>query len=272
VGGVILLAATAGVSFYGYRQWRAYQAANPDQKPAAPIADGTMPARLSKQARANLGLKSMPVKTTTYWRKIEVPGIVADRPGVSELGVSAPVSGVVTRIFSHPGETIEPNAPLVTLRLTSESLHEAQRELYKSSQEIEIARQQKQRLEGLAETGAIARSRIIEIDNQMQRLDASVKAYRQDLLARGFSDKQIDGVATGEFVKEITIRAPSEKVQPPAEIALVSSPGTQTPAPPFKFEFEDLEVALGQQVEAGQVLCHLADHRSLLIEGRWLLA
>jgi hypothetical protein len=29
-----------------------------------------------------------------------------------------------------------------------------------------------------------------------------------------------------------------------------------------------LEVALGQQAEAGKVLCHLADHRALMIEGR----
>jgi len=37
---------------------------------------------------------------------------------------------------------------------------------------------------------------------------------------------------------------------------------------PFSFELQSLNVELGQQVEAGHVLCHLADHRSLLIEGR----
>jgi hypothetical protein len=36
---------------------------------------------------------------------------------------------------------------------------------------------------------------------------------------------------------------------------------------PFSFELQSLNVELGQQVDAGYVLCHLADHRTLLIEG-----
>jgi biotin carboxyl carrier protein len=271
LAGLAAAALVAAASWYGYRQWRAWQAiaaAEKDTK-AAPIADGNMPARLSAQARKNMGIVAKPVKVTTYWSKIEVPAVVTDRPGVSDLGVSAPVTGVVTRIYSHPGETIEPGAPLVTLRLTSESLHEAQRELYQAAQEIEIAREEKERLTPLAEISAIRRSDMIKIDNQLQRLDASVKAYRQDLLARGLTDAQVDEVAQGRFVKEITVRAPSEKAQPPAEVALVSRSDEETPvSAPFRYEFEELAVALGQQVEAGEVLCHLGDHRSLLIEGR----
>ena len=37
---------------------------------------------------------------------------------------------------------------------------------------------------------------------------------------------------------------------------------------PFAFEVHSLDVELGQHVEAGTVLMHLADHRTLLIEGR----
>lgn len=36
----------------------------------------------------------------------------------------------------------------------------------------------------------------------------------------------------------------------------------------FSFEVHSLDVELGQHVEAGKVLMHLADHRSLFIEGR----
>jgi cobalt-zinc-cadmium efflux system membrane fusion protein len=38
--------------------------------------------------------------------------------------------------------------------------------------------------------------------------------------------------------------------------------------PPFSFEVQSLAVELGQQVSAGEVVCHLADYRSLLIEAR----
>jgi sulfur transfer complex TusBCD TusB component (DsrH family) len=269
---LIVLAVAGGGAFFAYRRWQAGQmsaAASAAEQPAAPIVDGTMPARVSEQARANLGLTARPARPTIYWRKIEVPGVVVDRPGVSDCGVIAPVTGVVTEISSHPGETVEPNARLFKLRLTSESLHTSQRELFKASREIEIARQQKQRLEGLAQSGGIAAARIIEIDNSIQRLDATVQAYRQDLLARGLTEEQVNESATGQFVTEITVRAPPENALQQAELALVSrvADGEST-KPPFKYEFHELAIALGQQAEAGQVLCHLSDHRTLLIEGR----
>jgi len=262
---IILLAGRT----YRQRQARlAKAAAEPATQAAPPVPDGTTPVRISSQARANLGLTAQPVRPTTYWRKIEIPGVVIDRPGISDRGVIAPITGVVTQIHSHPGETVEPNAPLFTLRLTSESLHTSQRELFKAAREIEIARQQRQRLEGLAQSGALSQSRIIEIDNQIQRADVTVEAYRQDLLARGLTSDQIAAAAKGEFMTEIMVRAPEEK----APERLAGAPASDTEddeptTPPFKFEFEELAVALGQQAAAGQVLCHLADHRKLLIEG-----
>jgi membrane fusion protein, heavy metal efflux system len=269
---LIVAAMAIGGAFVAYRQWQARRATDTDTSAKAqtqPIVDGAMPVRISEQARANLGLTAQAIKPTTYWRKIEVPGVVIDRPGVSDRGIIAPVTGVVTTIFSHPGETVDPEAPLFTLRLTSESLHTSQRELFKATREIEIAREQRKRLESLAQEGALAKSRIIEIDNQIQRMDVNVEAYRQDLLARGMSKDQIAAAATGEFVSEITVRAPSEAAMERPEVALISSSQEDEPQQlPFKFEFHDLEVSLGQQAEAGQVLCHLADHRTLLIEGR----
>lgn len=268
---IVTVIAIGGASL-GYRQWRADRAAKiaeSVQVPVTPIVDGSMPVRISPQARANLGLTAQPVKLTSYWRRIEVPGVVIDRPGISNRGVIAPVTGVITQIYSHPGETVEPNAPLFALRLTSESLHTSQREHFKAAREIEIARQQRQRLEGLAQSGALSQSRIIEIDNQIQRADANVEAYRQDLLARGLSKDQIAAVGRGEFVTEILVRAPGEQAMERQPIALVSQDeGEESKQPPFRFEVQQLNIALGQQAEAGQVLCHLADHRTLFIEGR----
>ena len=118
---------------------------------------GTTPVRVSLEARKNLNLVSKPLVLKNYHRKIEVPGLVTDRPGVSDRGVVAPVTGIVTQVHAYPGNYVAPNAPLFTLRLVSESLHTLQLELFKATKEIEISRQQKVRLEGLRKFGRTCR-------------------------------------------------------------------------------------------------------------------
>src|SRR5262245_52126496 len=49
---------------------------------------------LSDQAITNLGIKAVPLASTTYWQSISVPGIVVDRPGLSDRGIVSPVMGV----------------------------------------------------------------------------------------------------------------------------------------------------------------------------------
>ena len=267
---VVVIAVTCGLGAYIYNTWQSRQANSgpADSAKAAPVADGTMPARLSPEARKNLGITSKPLQTTAYWRKVDVPGVITDRPGISDRGVVAPVTGIVTQIHAYPGDTISPNASIFSLRLVSESLHTSQLELFKATKEIEISRQQKQRLEGLSQSGGVAGSRIIDIENQIQRMDVNVQAYRQDLLARGLPQDRIDAAAKGEFVTEIIVRAPGEQALKVAEVALTAAIEREPARLPFSFELQTLKVELGQQVEAGEVLCYLADHRALFIEGR----
>lgn len=266
--GAVLLMGVAGPILY--RAWNTSSQndnASGAKAPASAV-DGTMPARLSQEARKNLGLVAKAVQPTTYYRKIEVPGVLTDRPGVSDRGVVAPVTGIVTQIHAYPGNTVAPNAPLFTLRLVSESLHASQLELFKATKEIEISKQQKQRLEGLAQSGGVAGTRLIEIDNQIQRMGVNVQAYRQDLIARGLPQDRIEAAARGEFVTEILVRAPGEKPTEVAQVAFLEDPEKRQKSSPFSFELQALKVELGQQVDAGTLLCNLADHRALLIEGR----
>jgi cobalt-zinc-cadmium efflux system membrane fusion protein len=264
-----------GIGYYLVSEQRAKRVAaqaDADEHTEESAPDANVPARVGPEARKNLGLVSKSIALTTYHRKIEIPGIVTHRPGVSDRGVVAPVTGIVTRIHAYPGNYVEPDSPLFTLRLVSESLHTSQLELFKATKEIEIARQQKQRLEGLAATGGLAGSRIIEIDNQIQRMDVNVQAYRQALLAKGLPADRIEAAAQGQFVTEILVRAPGEqaaqKAAPSAASAVAVSTLEKSSELPFNFEFQSLEVELGQQVEAGELLCILADYRSLLLEGR----
>ena len=95
---------------------------------------------LTAQAQKNLGLTSKPLKADTFWKTITVPGMVIDRPGFSDRGIVAPVTGIVSRIHRVAGENVKPGTALFTLKLLSESIHLTQSELFKATQDIKLAR------------------------------------------------------------------------------------------------------------------------------------
>ncbi len=220
---------------------------------------------VSEQAQLNLGLAAKPLKPQTYWKVIQVPGMVVDRPGQSDRGVVATATGVISNVFHFPGDTVQPGDPLFTLKLLSESLHLTQSELFKATQDITLAQAQRKRLALVP--GAVPEARVIEVDSQITRLEITVKTYRQELQNRGFGPELIDGIASGKFVNEMTVNVPpllSDAPQVPEASAslapVINSPVT--------YEVQELSVELGQQVQAGQTLCIVANHQKLAIEGR----
>jgi cobalt-zinc-cadmium efflux system membrane fusion protein len=226
--------------------------------------------RLSAQARGNLKLVVKPIKLQTYWRSIDVPGLVIDSPGRSDRGFTAPVAGVVKEIHALPGDTVRPGENLVTLRLVSDSVVTAQTELFKTTRELQFVQEQKNRLGEVNKTGSVPEIKLIEIDSQLRRLKGIIQAYRQDLLARGLTTGQIDGVAEGKFVTEITVIAP----KPPRDSQLLvstartGSSSDPLPGSDLAYEIQEIKVQMGEQVQAGQMLGVLANHQNLLIEGR----
>jgi biotin carboxyl carrier protein len=206
---------------------------------------------LSAQAQKNLRMVAKPLTVQTFWQTLPVPGMIVDRPGHSDRSIVAPLTGIVSRVHRVPGQLVRPGDVLFTLKLLSESIQLTQTDLFKATQDIALAQAQKQRL--LASGGAVPEARIIEVDNQITRQQVAATAYRQELLNRGLSAEQIDAVAAGKFVREIALLAPARSadalVEPLAEV-------------------QELKVELGQQVQAGQTLCLLANHQALAIEGR----
>ena len=77
---------------------------------------------ISPKARKNLGIRSMPVKPTAYWRTLQIPGIIEDRTGLTDRGVTTPLAGVVTQVHAFEGDIIRPGEKLFTIRLVSEYL------------------------------------------------------------------------------------------------------------------------------------------------------
>lgn len=278
---VVVIGVVIGVAYVTQSRWRPLlergrpvtngtKTVDADE-PSADAPDGPVIEKVlvSESAQANLGLTAKLVESQTFWKTIQVPGIVVDRPGQSDRGIVAPATGVVSKVYKFPGESVQPGEILFSLKLLSESLHLTQSELFKATQEITLSQERRTRL-AKAES-AIAEVRVLETDNQIIRLQVAVKAYRQELQSRGFSSKLIDGVANGEFVSElpIVVPEPDTAINPVMDrvAATTSSPVTPNDVAPV-FELQELKVELGQQVQAGQTLCLLANHQKLAIEGR----
>ena len=269
---VVLIAGLAAILFASRSYWSVLlssraTAQKSDDVPVAPIQEAKT-LKMTEQARKNLGLVSKAAKPHVYWRTIEVPGAIVDRPGRSDRGVTSPAVGVVTEVHAFPGDTVKPGDRLFTLRLFSEYLQNTQSELFKATQEIQLITEQYTRLEGFVKSGSVPESKLIELDSQLRRQTTLIQSYRQDLLTRGLTPEQIDQVAEGTFVSTIDVVAPpavnSEKPGEgqPVVLQLIADEA-EGPA----YEVQSLTVELGQQVQAGQLLSTLANHQSLFIEG-----
>ncbi|MFN4261735.1 MAG: efflux RND transporter periplasmic adaptor subunit [Gemmataceae bacterium] len=268
-----VLSATAGTLLWhnGYLTslWR-HGAAEDDEAAAPAPHDEKDSVRLSEQAVQALGVLNQPIRVQPYWKTIEVPGMVVDRPGFSDRGVTAPVAGTVAQVHAFPGDTLRPGDRLFTLRLVSEYVQNAQSELFKTARELQLNREQVQRLSAVVAGGAVSHARLIELENQERRLRAAMQALRHDLLARGLTTPQVDGVQEGQFVTEVTVVAPPPH---PEQATLIAESvdiqlSSLSANPPLTYEVQELRVELGQQVQAGQALAVLANHQALYIEGR----
>lgn len=206
---LLLLTACLGVAVVTRDGWQ--HSLTPTAVAAAPAAATKEPVEileLSPEARRNLGLTVEPLKLQSYWRSIQLPGSIVDRPGRSDRGVTSPAVAVVSEIHAYPGDTIQAGDKLFTLRVFSEYLQSTQTELFKATHETQLIAEQHQRIKVAAEGGAVPAARVIDLENQLRRQKTAIQAFRQDLLTRGFEPAQIDGVAEGRFVSSIDVVAP----------------------------------------------------------------
>lgn len=138
----VSLAVLLGIS--GWWGWRTWQTSTQStEAPAAATVKpplGSVPVRISPQAKANMGLVSAPTKPGAYWRTAEFPAVIVEKPSITSRGVVAPIAGVVSKIHAFPGDTVAANAPLATLRLLSDSVYSSQLELFKATKDSDIIR------------------------------------------------------------------------------------------------------------------------------------
>ena len=211
---------------------------------------------LSEQARRSIGLREGDIALTTFHRTISVPGIVVERRGRSKLTIIAPMTGSVTKIFVTEGEAVAPDQPLFEMRLTHEELVQAQADLLKTAEEVDVVRREIARLEGIGPEGIVAVKTILERKYELQKLEAVRTAQRQSLLLHGLSEPQVEEIQTKRMLLgTLVVRAPGSSGPTPG------SPDAIT------LLVQELAVERGQHVTAGDTLAILADHETLLVEG-----
>ena len=210
---------------------------------------------LSDLARKNLGLKTGVVELTTYVKTVSIPAIVVERPGRSQVEITAPMTGIVTRVHPLEGEAIEPDQPLFDLRLTHEDLVTSQRDFLRSAEELDVVHREIARLESVGE-GVIAGRRLLEHQYEKQKIKAALHAQRQGLLLHGLDDQQIDQILdTRRLLQTLTVAAPSFEDGEHAELEHL-------------FHVQKIRVKRGQYVAAGDSLGLLGDHCLLYVEGQ----
>ena len=238
---------------------------------------------LSSAARSNLGLTGdgiIRVQPGTFERTMVIPAIIAARPGRTMLNVSTPLTGVVEHVHAAVGEAVVPGTLLFKIRLTHEDLVQAQVNFLETLGELDVERQEVQRLSSAARSGAVPGRTLLEKEYAVERLTARLSAQRESLKLHGFSDAQVARIEQERrLLRELHIRAPSpDKHDHSVEFAVggedMSGDDSASPTDSQQWSADarpltvaELNAHKGEAVSAGESLCRLADLGDLYIEG-----
>ena len=243
---------------------------------------------LSKQARANLRLRTQSVSAGAYTSYIEVPGVVTRWPGVTHISVTSPLTGVINAINISRGELIKSGTALFTLRLTHQDLVNTQETFLAQLGQLDVEQKEIQRLTAIANSGAIAGKTRLAREYERDKLMAGIRAARQSMLLHGLSESQISDIErTRTLIREVIVRAPlvhednslhheslGDANERLSNVPSVRVAAMQPPAIPMHehidvdFLVTQLEVRRGESVTAGQQIAQLSDYSRLLIEGQ----
>lgn len=212
---------------------------------------------LTRQAYENLNLRMGTVCRGDYWKTMLVPGRVVEIPGRSNLSISASVTGIVEKVHVLPGQSLDPHEPLFTIRTTDQSLIDAQARLLDTLTRQKVATQELARLQPLTSTGAVSGSKARELEYELKQLRTQESTLLQELRSRGMSEVDVD-----EFLKSREMASLSEVVAP----AVIGQAAPRQDGA-SGYSVENLVVHPGKSVNRGDLLCSVAYHLNLYIEG-----
>ena len=211
---------------------------------------------LSEKARKNIGLELVTVAIGDFDRTVSIPAVLVTRSGRAEIVVSAPMTGIVRRVYPIQGEAVRPGDPLFEIRLTHEDLVEKQSKLLRALEELDVVKQEVARLDEVTASGAVAGKRLLERQYEQRKIEALIRAERQALMLHGLDEAQVDSIAKNRrLLQSLTIVAPQ----------LVDCADCNQHEE--FMQVGELSVTPGRHVAAGTRLCTLTDHCQLYIEG-----
>ncbi len=263
---LILLAAVAAASS---SQWWRLIPRVLDRQPAGPAgvavpdgdhrdaADHLTSLEVSEQGRKSIGLTLAAVELRDFARTVSLPAIVVERPGRSEVTVSAPMAGIVAHIHPIRGEAVRPGDPLFELRLTHEDVTEKQSSVLRAVEELDVLQREIARLQQVAASGAVAGKTLLERQYEQQRLEAALRADKQALLLHGLTEEQVASIMDRkELLFALTLATPP-----------FINHGSEHEHDDF-YEVAQVFVKQGDHVAAGTPLAGLTDYCLLHVEGR----
>jgi membrane fusion protein, heavy metal efflux system len=206
---------------------------------------------ISDSARKNIHLETGVLKLSAYERVITVPGMIAERRGRSKIEITAPLTGVVTKVYPIEGEAMYPGQPLFEMRVTHEELVQLQSDLLKTTEELLVMRREVERLEKVAKDGGIASKTLLEHKYELQKHEAQLESQKQALLLHGLAAADIETIiSTRKLQGTYTVSVPTNK-----EMDMAVR------------QVHAIHVEHGQHVETGASLAVLTDHSELIIDG-----
>jgi multidrug efflux pump subunit AcrA (membrane-fusion protein) len=212
---------------------------------------------LSEQARKNIGLTLVTIELRDFERTISVPATLVDQAARTEITVSAPMTGTVTRVYPIRGEAVVPGDPIFDLRLTHEDLVEKQISLLRALEELDVVKRQAARLEDATAGGAVAPKLLLERQYEQQKMEAGIRAEKQALLLHGLNPEQVRQIEEDrQLLQELTITAPPMRDH--------RFDGSHEEF----LQVAELAVKLGDHVQTGTRLATLTDRCELYIEGK----
>lgn len=210
---------------------------------------------LSENGLKNIGYQPVEVQPGDFVKRLALPAIVAERPGRSQIHITAPITGIVTEIYAVDGQALEANSPMFALRLTHEELVTAQRNYLHTAESLDVVNREIARLESLGK-GVVAGRRILEQKYEKQKLEASLRAEQQALKVHGFTQEQVESMLkTHQLLRDFVVNAPDH-----------FHTGNSCRGDHL-YHVQQLAVSQGEQVATGQELAVIADHCELYLEG-----
>lgn len=237
---------------------------------------------VSIAAQKTYGLEIAKAKPSTWTQSVKVPAFVRERPAVSNLRASSRLQGVVKTVFVQVGQCVREGDPLVELELTGDELASAQAVLLDSVQTLSIIDDEIKRLTPAAEEGGIARKNLIEKQYEERRVKSLIESKRQELLVRGLAAEDVNGIIRDrKLVRTLTLVVPTgirprnvrQSTAIEAESAsrfrlVAATDDVAESVDEWVYSVESMNVSPGSVVAAGESLCDLAYHETLLVEGQ----